>query len=186
MKRLARIHAAAFRLAYDHRVISRRYPNEASSDEQHLDHRIVRHERGNPPPGGVRKQRCERRQHRRAAGRRHVPIRRTAGLYAAAGRANRKRDRRHADGGDILDTLHRHDADPSAPFANQDGLVAAPNVDLAQEMVSQLVARYSFAANAKVMAAGRSDDEDPDRYDGMTRPEGGAPPCRPDKTVHRS
>lgn len=44
-------------------------------------------------------------------------------------------------------------ADPSAPFANQDGLVAAPNVDLAQEMISQLVAKYSFAANAKVMAA---------------------------------
>ena len=44
-------------------------------------------------------------------------------------------------------------SDPSAPFANQDGLVAAPNVDLAQEMVSQLVAKYSFAANAKVMAA---------------------------------
>jgi flagellar basal-body rod protein FlgC len=45
-------------------------------------------------------------------------------------------------------------ADPSAPFANQDGMVAAPNVDLAQEMISQLVARYSFAANAKVLAAG--------------------------------
>jgi flagellar basal-body rod protein FlgC len=44
-------------------------------------------------------------------------------------------------------------SDRSAPFANQDGLVAAPNVDLAQEMVSQLVAKYSFAANAKVMAA---------------------------------
>lgn len=44
-------------------------------------------------------------------------------------------------------------SDPSAPFANQDGLVAAPNVDLAQEMVSQLVAKYSFVANAKVMAA---------------------------------
>jgi flagellar basal-body rod protein FlgC len=44
-------------------------------------------------------------------------------------------------------------ADPSAPFANQDGLVAAPNVDLAQEMIGQLVARYSFAANAKVLTA---------------------------------
>jgi flagellar basal-body rod protein FlgC len=44
-------------------------------------------------------------------------------------------------------------SDPSAPFANQDGLVAAPNVDLGQEMVSQLVAKYSYAANARVMAA---------------------------------
>ncbi len=43
--------------------------------------------------------------------------------------------------------------DPQAPFANQDGLVAAPNVDLAQEMISQLIASYSFAANATVMKA---------------------------------
>jgi len=43
--------------------------------------------------------------------------------------------------------------DPTAPFANQDGLVAAPNVDLAQEMISQLVAKYSFAANARVLKA---------------------------------
>ena len=43
--------------------------------------------------------------------------------------------------------------DPSAPFANKDGLVAAPNVDLAQEMIGQLVAKYSFAANARVLKA---------------------------------
>jgi flagellar basal-body rod protein FlgC len=43
--------------------------------------------------------------------------------------------------------------DPQAPFANQDGLVAAPNVDLSQELVGQMVARYSFAANATVMRA---------------------------------
>jgi flagellar basal-body rod protein FlgC len=47
-------------------------------------------------------------------------------------------------------------SDPQAPYANQDGLVAAPNVDLAQEMISQMVAKYSFAANATVMKA---DDE---------------------------
>ncbi|MGZ3290790.1 MAG: flagellar basal body rod protein FlgC [Xanthobacteraceae bacterium] len=43
--------------------------------------------------------------------------------------------------------------DPQAPFANQDGLVAAPNVDLAQEMIGQLIASYTFAANATVMKA---------------------------------
>ena len=43
--------------------------------------------------------------------------------------------------------------DPQAPFANQDGLVAAPNVDLSQELVGQMIASYSFAANAKVMKA---------------------------------
>jgi len=40
-----------------------------------------------------------------------------------------------------------------APFANQDGLVAAPNVDVSQEMVGQMIASYSFAANATVMKA---------------------------------
>jgi flagellar basal-body rod protein FlgC len=44
-------------------------------------------------------------------------------------------------------------SDPQAPFANQDGLVAAPNVDISQEMVNQMIASYSFAANAKVLTA---------------------------------
>jgi flagellar basal-body rod protein FlgC len=44
-------------------------------------------------------------------------------------------------------------SDPQAPFANQDGLVAAPNVDLSQELVGQMIASYSFAANAMVMTA---------------------------------
>ena len=44
-------------------------------------------------------------------------------------------------------------SDPQAPYANQGGLVAAPNVDLAQELVSQMMASYSYAANAKVLAA---------------------------------
>ncbi|OKO87269.1 flagellar basal body protein [Bradyrhizobium sp. AS23.2] len=44
-------------------------------------------------------------------------------------------------------------SDPSAPFANQDGLVAAPNVDLAGEFVQLETAKYSFIANAKVIQA---------------------------------
>ena len=43
--------------------------------------------------------------------------------------------------------------DPNAPFANQDGLVAAPNVDLASQFVQLLIAKYDFAANAKVIQA---------------------------------
>jgi len=43
--------------------------------------------------------------------------------------------------------------DPQAPFANQNGFVAAPHVDLAQEMIGQLIASYSFTANATVMRA---------------------------------
>jgi flagellar basal-body rod protein FlgC len=41
--------------------------------------------------------------------------------------------------------------DPSAPYANSGGLVAAPNVELANEAVQQLIARYAFAANAGVV-----------------------------------
>jgi flagellar basal-body rod protein FlgC len=44
-------------------------------------------------------------------------------------------------------------SDPQAPFADQDGLVAAPNVDLSQEMLGQMIASYSFTANATVMKA---------------------------------
>jgi flagellar basal-body rod protein FlgC len=44
-------------------------------------------------------------------------------------------------------------SDPQAPFANQNGLVAAPNVDLAQEMIGQMIASYSLTANAAVMRA---------------------------------
>lgn len=43
--------------------------------------------------------------------------------------------------------------DPQASFANQDGLVAAPNVDLASEFVGQLLASYSYTANAIVLKA---------------------------------
>ena len=42
-------------------------------------------------------------------------------------------------------------SDPGSPFANQDGLVAAPNVDLANEFVQLITAKYAFAANAKVV-----------------------------------
>jgi flagellar basal-body rod protein FlgC len=41
--------------------------------------------------------------------------------------------------------------DPSAPYADKSGMVAAPNVDLANEIVQQIIASYMFVANAKVM-----------------------------------
>lgn len=43
--------------------------------------------------------------------------------------------------------------DPSAPYANGDGLVAAPNVDIANEFAQLAAAKYSFIANAKVIQA---------------------------------
>ncbi len=43
--------------------------------------------------------------------------------------------------------------DPSAPYADQDGMVASPNVDLADEVVQQLMASYLYAANARVVTS---------------------------------
>jgi flagellar basal-body rod protein FlgC len=41
--------------------------------------------------------------------------------------------------------------DPSAPYADSNGMVAGPNVDIAGEAVQLLSARVSFAMNAPVM-----------------------------------
>ena len=41
--------------------------------------------------------------------------------------------------------------DPTAPYADANGMVDSPNVDLTSEIVQQIVARYSFAANAQVL-----------------------------------
>lgn len=43
--------------------------------------------------------------------------------------------------------------DPSAPYANADGFVAAPDIDVADEVVSLAQASYSFAANLAVIGA---------------------------------
>jgi flagellar basal-body rod protein FlgC len=43
--------------------------------------------------------------------------------------------------------------DPTAPFANGSGMVASPNIDLANEFVQLLIARYTYAANAEVIRA---------------------------------
>ena len=43
--------------------------------------------------------------------------------------------------------------DPAAPYANAQGLVAAANVELWNELIQQLFARVSFAANAKMIRA---------------------------------
>jgi flagellar basal-body rod protein FlgC len=44
--------------------------------------------------------------------------------------------------------------DPSAPYANAQGLVATPNVDLVTEAVSQIEALTQFKASLKVFKAG--------------------------------
>jgi hypothetical protein len=49
--------------------------------------------------------------------------------------------------------VDRPAAGRTAPFAGDNGMVAGPNVDLANELVQLLVARYTFAANAQVIRA---------------------------------
>lgn len=46
--------------------------------------------------------------------------------------------------------------DPGAPYADAQGMIAAPNVDLLSELIQQMFARTDFAANAKVI---RSDEQ---------------------------
>ncbi len=41
--------------------------------------------------------------------------------------------------------------DPSAPYANSQGLIAAPNVDLTQEIVNLLVTKTVYKANVDVI-----------------------------------
>jgi flagellar basal-body rod protein FlgC len=43
--------------------------------------------------------------------------------------------------------------DPTAPYADNRGMVASPNVDLANEFVQLLAARLSYAANVAVIRA---------------------------------
>lgn len=51
------------------------------------------------------------------------------------------------------DPAYRPAYDPHSPHANADGLVAAPNVDLAGEMVNIMMAEIAYKASAKVIAA---------------------------------
>lgn len=44
--------------------------------------------------------------------------------------------------------------DPSSPDADTEGMVAAPNVDMASEMVNVMTARISYEASAKTLKVG--------------------------------
>jgi flagellar basal-body rod protein FlgC len=49
--------------------------------------------------------------------------------------------------------------DPSSPDANADGMVAAPNVDVTDELVQQLVAKQEFGANLSVIKTSNRMDQ---------------------------
>ena len=42
-------------------------------------------------------------------------------------------------------------ADPGASYANEDGLAAAPNVDVAEEVIEQIEAQNAFAASTRTI-----------------------------------
>lgn len=61
-----------------------------------------------------------------------------------------------SDGGTIANVSRQSPSqarsyDPNAPYADSRGMVASPNVDLADEAVQQIISQYTFAANAKVV-----------------------------------
>ena len=43
--------------------------------------------------------------------------------------------------------------DPAAPYADANGMVASPTVDLASELIQQLMGRFALTANAQVLRA---------------------------------
>ena len=49
--------------------------------------------------------------------------------------------------------------DERSPYANEDGLIAAPNVDLVEEIVDTMMAELAFKANAKVIATEKRIEE---------------------------
>ncbi|MDH5722656.1 MAG: flagellar basal body protein [Alphaproteobacteria bacterium] len=50
--------------------------------------------------------------------------------------------------------------EPNSPFANEDGIVGVPNVDLAEEIVKMKLAEISYKANLKsIKVAGELFDE---------------------------
>lgn len=49
--------------------------------------------------------------------------------------------------------------DEDSPHANEEGLIAAPNVDLTAEIVDTMMAELAYKANAKVIAAEKRNEE---------------------------
>ena len=61
------------------------------------------------------------------------------------------------DGGGVYTRIvpqspgYRPQSDPTSPYANAAGMVAAPDVDIVSEMVEQIAARLAFSANLSVI-----------------------------------
>jgi len=52
----------------------------------------------------------------------------------------------------LRDPAYHPAYDPSAPDANADGLVAAPNVDITKEIVETMMAELAYKASVKVIS----------------------------------
>jgi flagellar basal-body rod protein FlgC len=65
-------------------------------------------------------------------------------------------DQVETDGGGTIANVRRNSPsharsyDPNAPYADSRGMVASPNVDLADEAVQQMVSQHTLVANAQV------------------------------------
>ncbi len=57
------------------------------------------------------------------------------------------------------DPAYRVVAGGSSPLANEEGLIAEPNVDLASEIVATKMAELTYKANAAVIKAVKENDE---------------------------
>lgn len=49
---------------------------------------------------------------------------------------------------------------PDSPFANEDGIIGVPNVDLAAEAVNLMIAKAAYKANAAIINVTKELDED--------------------------
>jgi len=80
----------------------------------------------------------------------------TQAQYPAAYTAEQVDQTATADGGTATTVISAQPGtvttySPTAPYADQDGNVSAPNVDLSNEAIQQAIASYQFAANASAM-----------------------------------
>jgi flagellar basal-body rod protein FlgC len=79
----------------------------------------------------------------------------TSGSQQQVYRPQRVETREAPGGGVIANTFSTQSfervSDPSASYADKDGLVAAPKVDLAEEVVQQISAQQQFAANLRTV-----------------------------------
>ncbi len=49
---------------------------------------------------------------------------------------------------------------PNSPFADENGLIGAPNVDLGEELINTQIAKYAYQANAQIISTAKDLQEE--------------------------